>query len=81
VVSDLSEGVDTVAHETTLVTGGHTVAVLGTPLDQVFPAKNPSEALQSLVNHELGAHHVGTPMGFILSCESLHASLLTNQLA
>lgn len=40
VVSGLAEGVDTIAHETALAEGGHTVAVLGTPLDDFFPPKN-----------------------------------------
>lgn len=45
VVGGLAEGVDTAAHETALTKGGRTIAVLGTPLDQFFPAKN--RALQS----------------------------------
>jgi DNA processing protein len=40
VVSGLAEGVDTVAHETSLELDGHTVAVLGNPLDRFYPAKN-----------------------------------------
>ncbi|MCA9469649.1 MAG: DNA-protecting protein DprA [Nitrospira sp.] len=40
VVSGLAEGVDTVAHETAIRCGGKTIAVLGTPLDKVYPAKN-----------------------------------------
>ena len=40
VVSGLAEGIDTVAHETAIELGGQTVAVLGTPLDKTFPAKN-----------------------------------------
>lgn len=40
VVSGLAEGVDTVAHETAIRCGGKTIAVLGTPLNKVFPAKN-----------------------------------------
>jgi len=40
VVSGLAEGIDTVAHETAIREGGKTIAVLGTPLDKAFPAKN-----------------------------------------
>lgn len=40
VVSGLAEGIDTVAHTTTMELGGRTIAVLGTPLDDVFPKAN-----------------------------------------
>lgn len=50
VVSGLAEGVDTAAHETALAEGGHTVAVIGTPLDKSYPAKN--RALQERLSRE-----------------------------
>lgn len=40
VVSGLAAGIDTVAHETTIAYGGKTIAILGTPLNQAYPAKN-----------------------------------------
>jgi DNA processing protein len=40
IVSGLAEGIDTSAHMAAIEQGGKTVAVLGTPLDKTFPAKN-----------------------------------------
>jgi len=39
-VSGLAEGIDAVAHKATIEERGRTVAVLGTPLDKVYPRKN-----------------------------------------
>lgn len=50
VVSGLAEGVDAAAHETAVADGGHTVAVIGTPLDKSYPAKN--RALQDRLMRE-----------------------------
>ena len=50
VVSGLAEGIDTTAHETALEERGHTIAVIGTPLDQAYPAKN--RALQQRLMRE-----------------------------
>lgn len=40
IVSGLAEGIDSSAHLAAIDHGGQTVAVLGTPLDKNFPAKN-----------------------------------------
>ncbi len=40
VVSGLAEGIDTVAHETAMASGGKTITVLGTSLSKAYPAKN-----------------------------------------
>lgn len=40
IVSGLAKGVDTVAHSTAILRNGKTVAVLGTPLDVVYPREN-----------------------------------------
>ena len=52
VVSGLAEGVDTIAHETTLKFGGKTIAVLGTPLSKAYPAKN-KELLETIKRDHL----------------------------
>lgn len=40
VVSGLAEGIDSAAHKGTIEANGHTIAVLGTPLNKVYPHKN-----------------------------------------
>lgn len=50
VVSGLAAGIDTAAHESAMAHGGQTIAVLGTPLDQVYPKENA--ALQARIGAE-----------------------------
>jgi DNA processing protein len=40
VVSGLAQGVDTIAHETAIEYGGRTIAVIGTPISEVYPKEN-----------------------------------------
>lgn len=40
IVSGLAKGVDTVAHQTAIESGGETIAVIGTPLDHAYPKEN-----------------------------------------
>ncbi len=50
VVSGLAQGVDTIAHTQAIAAKGRTIAVIGTPLDQVFP--NANAALQQRIAEE-----------------------------
>ena len=52
IVSGLAEGIDTAAHETALKCEGKTIAVIGTPLDTVYPKKN-SELFHKIANEQL----------------------------
>ena len=53
IVSGLAAGIDTVAHRTAVETGGRTVAVLGTSLNQQYPSSNSSLQNNIAANHLL----------------------------
>ena len=50
VVSGLAAGIDTIAHTLAIELGGRTIAVIGTPIDDVFPKGNA--ALQQRIANE-----------------------------
>ena len=50
IVSGLAKGIDSVAHQTALEAGGKTIAVIGTPISEVYPKENA--ALQAKLADE-----------------------------
>lgn len=52
IVSGLAEGIDTSAHRAAIESHGQTIAVIGTPLNKVFPAKNFQ------LQQEIGNNHL-----------------------
>ncbi len=63
VVSGLAEGIDTEAHQAALSTGGRTIAVLGTGVDVVYPARN-KPLFQRIVHQDATSGEAG---GLLLS--------------
>lgn len=51
IVSGLADGIDTAAHEAAIESRGSTVAVLGTPLDKFYPAKNAELQKEIMTDH------------------------------
>jgi DNA processing protein len=63
VVSGLAEGIDTAAHQAAINHGGRTIAVLGTPLDQVYPKKNAPLQHQIMREHlVISQYPIGYPV-------------------
>ena len=63
VVSGLAKGIDTAAHRAAIDEGGATIAVLGTPLDRVYPKEN--EGLQREIMESHLAVSQFPPGGFV----------------
>jgi len=51
IVSGLADGIDTAAHRMAIECGGSTIAVLGTPLDKFYPAKNTELQKKIMTDH------------------------------
>lgn len=52
IVSGMALGVDAIAHKTAIESGGHTVAVVPSGLDDPYPKTNQQLARQILTNHD-----------------------------
>lgn len=62
VTSGLAAGVDTAAHEEAIAQGGRTVAVLGTPVDRVYPQENANLHAEIVRSHaSVSQFPIGTP--------------------
>lgn len=53
IVSGLAQGIDTMAHVSTIEGGGKTIAVIGTPLNQYYPKQNQKLQDQIALDHLL----------------------------
>jgi DNA processing protein len=53
IISGLASGIDTMAHQTAIAHRGHTIAVLGTPLDHTYPSENAELQKKIALEHLL----------------------------
>lgn len=70
IISGLAKGIDTVAHQTAMKYGGKTIAVIGTPLNKVYPKENFKLQEEIIKNHlvisQYKVGHKTTPKDFVL---------------
>ena len=70
IVSGLAKGIDTVGHKTATEYGGKTIAVIGTPLNKVYPKENSELQEELMKNHlvisQYSIGHSTTPKDFVL---------------
>jgi len=64
IISGLAYGIDVYAHQAALAVGGVTVAVLGTSLDQIYPAAHVHIAQQITQNGTLISEYGSEAIGF-----------------
>ncbi len=70
IVSGLASGIDTIGHKTAIEYGGRTIAVIGTPLNRVYPKENAELQDKIMKNHlvvsQYPVGHPTTPKDFVL---------------
>lgn len=70
IVSGLAKGIDTIGHKTAIKNGGRTIAVIGTPLNKVYPKENLELQNELKKNHlvisQYPVDYPTTPKDFVL---------------
>jgi len=70
IVGGFAKGIDTVGHKTAIEHGGRTIAVIGTPLNKVYPKENSELQDEIMKNHlvisQYPVGHPTTPKDFVL---------------